>query len=214
MRERNKNKRKSQRPDSALKERYLTGPASLAYDELVATIGLNLTEQEDSWGRYPRPQCANLLDKITKHEDLAILATFELARRLYAPRGQVVRSPSDLLKYLYGFASAHQENFFCLSLNGAHELITCRLITMGLANSCQTHVREVFTEAIRERACAVILAHNHPSGSLEPSQADLDVCQRFDQASEIIGIKILDHVIFSTQGLYSIKLKERVNMSH
>jgi len=63
---------------------------------------------------------------------------------------------------------------------------------------------EVFVEAVRQRATAILVAHNHPSGNLEPSVEDRDVTRRLRQAGDIIGIKVLDHLIFSEEGYFSM----------
>jgi len=63
---------------------------------------------------------------------------------------------------------------------------------------------EVFVEAVRQRATAILVAHNHPSGNLEPSVEDRDVTRRLRQAGDIIGIKVLDHLIFGEEGYFSM----------
>ena len=100
-------------------------------------------------------------------------------------------------------ADRKQEHFICISLNGAHEVIASRVITIGLVNATQVHPREVFCDPICDRASAVIVAHNHPSGQLEPSNADRLVTKNLKEAGELLGIRLLDHVIFSSAGFYS-----------
>jgi DNA repair protein RadC len=65
------------------------------------------------------------------------------------------------------------------------------------------HPREVFADPITDRACAIIVAHNHPSGKLEPSNEDLDITRRLRQSGEILGIPVLDHLVFSENGYFS-----------
>ena len=65
-------------------------------------------------------------------------------------------------------------------------------------------VIEVFTEAVRQRATAIVVAHNHPSGNLEPSMEDKDVTRRLRQAGDLLGIRILDHLIFGEEGFLSM----------
>jgi len=76
--------------------------------------------------------------------------------------------------------------------------------SVGLVNRTLVHPREVFTEAVRQRATAIVVAHNHPSGNLEPSMEDKDVTRRLRQAGDILGIKILDHLIFGEEGFLSM----------
>jgi DNA repair protein RadC len=132
-----------------------------------------------------------------------IVAAFELARRRIASDGVKIREPGDIIPLITHLADRKQETFICISLNGAHEVIASRIVTVGLVNLCQVHPREVFADPITDRACAVIVAHNHPSGSLEPSPEDRKVTDRLKEAAEIIGLNFLDHIIFSRKGYYS-----------
>jgi DNA repair protein RadC len=134
-------------------------------------------------------------------------AAVEFSRRRIAPRGYRVKSPSDVAP-LVGFIShAKQEHLVCLTLNGANEVIATRVVTIGLANMCHLHPREVFSDAITDRACSIILAHNHPSGELSPSPQDISITERIKQAGELLGIGLLDHIIVSINGHRSILRK-------
>ena len=77
-------------------------------------------------------------------------------------------------------------------------------VTSSIINQTITHPREVFADAIRERATAVVFIHNHPSGRLEPSEDDIALTQRFIKAGTILGIKIHDHLIISPDNYYSM----------
>ena len=89
-------------------------------------------------------------------------------------------------------------------LNGAHELMGVNVVTVGLVNRTIVHPREVFSEPIKLRATAIVLAHNHPSGNLEPSPDDLEVTLRIRKAGLLLGIEVLDHIIFSTDDYMSM----------
>jgi DNA repair protein RadC len=82
-----------------------------------------------------------------------------------------------------------------LLLDGRHAIIRRRKVSQGTVNSAPVHPREIFAPAIRAMAVAVILVHNHPSGDPEPSKEDIDVTKRLKQAGNIIGIRVIDHVI-------------------
>jgi len=84
-------------------------------------------------------------------------------------------------------------------------VIEKRTITVGLLNHSLVHPREVFADAITDRAAAIICVHNHPSGSLEPSQQDLAITKQLKDAGEILGIRLLDHVIVSRTGYISLR---------
>jgi DNA repair protein RadC len=93
--------------------------------------------------------------------------------------------------------------FLCISINGANEVITTRVVTVGLVNRSQVHPREVFADPITDRAATIIIAHNHPSGDLIPSKEDTEVTRQLKAAGETLGIKLLDHIIFNNKGYYS-----------
>jgi len=134
-----------------------------------------------------------------------IVAAFEIARRFAQRERPRIREPEDVLPYIQHIADKKQEYFLCLTLNGAGEVIQTRVVTVGLLDSSQVHPREVFADAIADRAAAVILAHNHPSGLLEPTPADLQVTRQLVEAGRILGIEVLDHLIVSKQGFVSLK---------
>jgi DNA repair protein RadC len=134
-----------------------------------------------------------------------LLAAFEFARRRIRPEGEAIRGATDVLPLVRHLADRKQETFIAVSLNGAHEVIASRIITIGLLNSTQVHPREVFSDAIRDRACAIIVAHNHPSGNVTPSEEDKAVTLQLKKAGELLGIRLLDHIIFSPQRYHSFQ---------
>ena len=133
----------------------------------------------------------------------AVAAAFELARRVLCPARRRIQIPSDALPMLDRFSDRKQEHFLTLSLNGAHEVIVVRTVSVGLVNRTMVHPREVFAGPLTDRAAAVILAHNHPSGSLDPSSEDDEITRRLVDAGQTLGIPVLDHVIFGSTGYYS-----------
>ena len=132
-----------------------------------------------------------------------ILSALEFSRRRIASEGRKVRAPEDILEVVGHLLDRKQETFVCISLNGAHEVIASRIVTIGLVNACQVHPREVFAEPITDRASAIIVAHNHPSGDLTPSEQDRLVTRRLKDAADLLGIRFLDHIIFSKRGVFS-----------
>lgn len=134
-----------------------------------------------------------------------LLANFELARRyLLESDRPVIDSPDKAVAELVEFRHKQQEYFICLTLDGANRLIDKRVISIGTLTASLVHPREVFADAIADRAASIIVAHNHPSGSLKPSPADLDITQRLKQAGEIIGIELIDHLILTKDGFRSL----------
>lgn len=132
-----------------------------------------------------------------------IAAAFEFVRRRIKPEGVKIKFPTDVLSLIQHYGDRKQEHFISISVNGANEVMNVRVVTIGLVNKSQVHPREVFADLISERASAVIIAHNHPSGDLNPSQEDIAVTKRLKEASAILGINLLDHIIFNTKGYYS-----------
>ncbi len=74
---------------------------------------------------------------------------------------------------------------------------------MGLVNKTQVHPREVFADPLTDRAAAIIIAHNHPTGNVTPSKDDVEITRGLKTAGETLGIRVLDHIIFSRRGYYS-----------
>jgi len=90
-----------------------------------------------------------------------------------------------------------------ITLDGASHIINTRTVFIGTLNQSLVHPREVFEDAIADRAAGIIIAHNHPSGTLSASQADIAVTQRLEEVSKLVGIELLDHVILAKDGFYS-----------
>jgi len=132
-----------------------------------------------------------------------ILAAIELSRRYLVRQNTKILSARDVWDLLRRYSDRKQEHFVALTLDGASHLIEERLITVGILNQSLVHPREVFSEAVSDRAAAVIVAHNHPSGHCFPSSEDRRVTRRLREAGEILGIELLDHVILTRDGWYS-----------
>ncbi|MBA3018799.1 MAG: DNA repair protein RadC [Desulfobacteraceae bacterium] len=134
-----------------------------------------------------------------------IAAALEFARRRIRPEGTKISSPVDVLPLISHFADRKQEHFICLSLNGANEVIISRVVSVGLVNKTQVHPREVFADPITDRAASIIVAHNHPAGTLTPSKEDIEITMQLKSAGKTLGIKLLDHIIFNHKGFFSFQ---------
>ena len=127
-----------------------------------------------------------------------IMAGYELWRRQFEVSDRpIIDSPEKAVEQLADLRDKKQEYFVCLTLDGANRLIAKRVISIGTLTSSLVHPREVFAEAITDHAASIIVAHNHPSSNLEPSQADRDVTERLREAGELLGINLLDHLIIT-----------------
>ena len=115
-----------------------------------------------------------------------------------------ISAPQDIYPALLEFVSKRQEHFIVVTLNGSHAVINVRVVSIGLVNRTVVHPREIFYPAVQDNAVSIIVAHNHPSGNLEPSKEDIEITDKVKKAGEIMGIQLLDHLIISKNGLFSL----------
>jgi DNA repair protein RadC len=203
------------RPREKLREK---GASALSDEELVAAIlgmgtaGVDVrTISKQVAGLIREHKEALKLDHLRGVPGMGlakaaqILSAFELARRHLLKDTVKISCAKDALPLLADITGKQQEYFICISLNGANEVIEKRVVTIGLLDKSPVHPREVFADVIADRAAAVIFAHNHPSGDLQPSQSDLQLQEQLTEAGKILGIRVLDHVIVSRKGYYSFQ---------
>lgn len=135
-----------------------------------------------------------------------ILAALELSKRyLIDSERPIIDSPERAVEQLADIRDKKQEHFVVMTLDGANRLIAKRIITIGTLTSSLIHPREVFADAITDRAASIIVAHNHPSGSLDSSQVDVEVTSRLKEIGNLIGVQLLDHVIVTKNEFATIK---------
>ena len=150
------------------------------------------------------------IDGIGEAKACSIVATMELSKRLIADRqGSVkvrIRDSRQVAEILTEeMMGEKRELFMALNLNSKLQIESKSVISIGNLDSAPVHPREVFGPAIRRGAAAVVVAHNHPSGDPTPSVQDIDVTKRLIKASEILGIRLLDHVIVGNGCFTSMK---------
>lgn len=148
------------------------------------------------------------IDGITRTKARTLIAAFEFARRsLHKGLGvqPVVSAPGDCLHYLTDIKDERREHFVTLYLNARNQVIHKELTSIGSLSSAIVHPREVFRFGVELSAASVILAHNHPSGDVSPSQDDINLTRRLVQAGEILGIDVLDHIIVGRDDFLSLK---------
>ena len=194
------------------------GAASLSdYELLMAIIGSGNAQADVT--KIAREVQKLLSDKGSEltYEDLLsvkslgpakatqIMAGFELWRRQFeVPDRPIIDSPERAVEQFADIRDKKQEYLVCLTLDGANRLIAKRVITIGTLTSSLVHPREVFADAITDRAASIIVGHNHPSGNLEASQADILVTERLRESAELLGIGLLDHFVVTKDSSASI----------
>lgn len=99
-----------------------------------------------------------------------------------------------------------REHFVCLYLDGQHAVIAYAIVSSGIANHSVVHPREIFQRAVLCGAVAIVIAHNHPSGNINPSKEDITVTTQISEASNVLGIKLLDHIIITNNSEFSFQL--------
>ena len=211
--------------DERPRERLLKyGVESLSLQELLSLI----------FGRGVRRELLttfNSLDKLSgasveelkkiKEIGLAracqLKACFEISRRLKSEeklnedKNKIIYSPKDIFQLLKEkIINFHKEYFIVVSLDNRNKVISIDTVSIGILNSSLIHPRETFEIAIKNHAASIILCHNHPSGELKPSEDDIKITKNLIQAGEILGIKIIDHIIVTKKEFFSMKEKRIV----
>jgi DNA repair protein RadC len=176
----------------------------------VAALARELLEKLDREKNIPPVKELARLSGLGETKACAVVAMLEYGRRRWGAAGARVKHPQDIFTLVRHNADRKQERFLCLSLNGAHEVLAIRVVTVGLVNRTIIHPREVFADVILDRAAALIVAHNHPSGRLHPSPDDDEITARLKAAAEILGFRFLDHLIFSESAWFSYRQNGRL----
>ena len=146
------------------------------------------------------------VDGLSKEKAIALSAMIEFARRRTAGRAtKKATRPQDVFEAVKHYFDAEQERFIVVGVNGAGEIAYSKVVTIGLLDRTLIHPREVFSDAIKMRCSGIFVAHNHPSSTVEPSEADIMTTERLKKAGELLGIQLLDHLVFSESEYYSVR---------
>jgi DNA repair protein RadC len=204
----------------------LRGPSQLSNAELLAIVMATSGQRGMSVLSLAQNVLANVGDisqlRHSSIEDLCqikgigpakatlILAVVELARRIGSNHHTItaIRSPQDVKELLWEkFQFEEKERFYCVLLNTKNHCLGIEEVSVGSLSSSIVHPREVFKAAVRRSAASIIVAHNHPSGDVTPSREDVEVTRRLGEAGRLLGIELLDHVIFGDRDILSLKEK-------
>jgi DNA repair protein RadC len=210
--------------DDRPRERMLrNGPGSLSVAELVAILWGVGNRKEDvlemarrTLQEYGEKAITNELSperlsqtaSISLTKACQVIASLELGRRFYARQssGQPVhiRNAKQAFQHLKDIGRSQKEQLRGLYLNSRYQLVHDEVISVGSLTSNVVHPREVFQPAIERGAVAIILAHNHPSGQLEPTMADINITEQLIAAGKLLGIELLDHLVIAAGKYVSI----------
>jgi DNA repair protein RadC len=147
------------------------------------------------------------INGLGKAKIISMLAALDLGRRSLSKKNDekiIFKNPKDIYDYYYPLISGLKyELFKVIAVDGRNVLIKDTTISKGILDASLVHPREVFKFALNENASAIFLLHNHPSGILKPSEDDLKITERLRSASELMGIRVIDHVIITEKNYYS-----------
>jgi DNA repair protein RadC len=210
-------------PANRPRERFLSsGPASLSPAELLAIIlrsgtrGRNIVdtcnELISQFGLEQLPgkslQELQKIRGIGQAKAMQVIAVFELHKHLHYSRNAnlKVQSARDVFEYMKGRIPDETKEHLCiLFLDAKNRIIRHEIVSVGTLTASLIHPREIFKAAIRESANSVILVHNHPSGDVQPSNADKQVTTILKQAGNLLQIDLLDHVIVGADDWFSFR---------
>ena len=142
-----------------------------------------------------------------------ILAAQELIKRALEIQEEtlpLIQSVKDVVAQAVYMREKTREHLMAIYLNARSEMIFKKPMFIGTLNANLVHPREIFSEALRQNAASVILAHNHPSGDPEPSEDDLEITKRLIEAGKIMGIDVLDHIIITKTKVFSFKKRKLI----
>jgi len=210
---------KTERPREKLISK---GPQNLKDEEFLAILlgtgveGKNVIEvAKQILNKYSKKRLLKLtyndLSKIKgigPAKACTILAAAELVKRALKIGEEtlpVIHSTKDVIAQVGYLRNKLREHLVATYLNARNEMLFRKHIFIGTLDANIAHPREIFSEALRQNAAAIILVHNHPSGDPEPSKADLEITKRILEAGKIMGIDVLDHVIITKNKVFSFK---------
>ncbi|MDI6451953.1 RadC family protein [Peloplasma aerotolerans] len=191
-----------------------TGRKDLSVLELSKNVLYHLESLED----LKRMTVQELLQVkgIKEAKATTIIAAIELGKRLSnlnREKKSLIQSPYDVYMLLHHELShLEQEHFICIYLNTKSEVIKKDTIFIGTINQTLIHPREIYKHAIKLSAAAVLFVHNHPSGDSTPSKADIKATTSLMEASTIMGIDLIDHIIIGHHEYYSLKEQKKTKI--
>lgn len=201
-----------------------SGPNALTTNELLAIVLGTGTTKEGVMemtsrvmkeygdraiiGRANAKELSETMD-IPLVKAMQIVAVGELGRRFFEKKDgplTTIRTAQDVFEYTKDMRDLPKEHLRGIYLNTHHRIVHDETISIGTINTSITHPREVFKPGIEYGAVAVILVHNHPSGVVTPSEADIEITKQLVTAGKIVGIHLIDHVIVGKDSFASVSV--------
>ena len=155
----------------------------------------------------------NNVDGIGIAKSTQLISAIEFSKRFLIKEGTKIETVEDILNLGKELINKQQEYFLTLTLDGASNLIEKRIVFIGTLNQNIVHPREIFVDAISDRAAGIIFIHNHPSGIFEPSEEDKKITKKLVEVGKLIGIEVFDHIIISKNGYYSFRENGLLNLN-
>lgn len=143
------------------------------------------------------------IDGMGESRALVIAAALELGRRRRGILRSSINAPKDVIPFLQHYTLMPTEHIITVTVNGAKEILSTRVVSVGTINKALIHPREVFANAVSEYASGIICCHNHPCGQCYPSNADIDSTKILQKAAKILGIVFMDHIIITKEDYFS-----------
>ncbi len=195
------------------------GPKALSDEELLAVILGTGTKDKDvitlsrevlreGWGRLRDMSLEELrrFRGLGEVKALQIKALLEIAERIKRPGGDLrILSPETAYRFLRTRFTSQRETLIALYLDLSHRVIGEEVVAIGTVNRLTAQPKEVMLKAVQLAAYGILIAHNHPQGSPEPSEEDIRFTKRLREACEILGFELIDHIIISEEGYISFR---------
>lgn len=182
--------------------------------ELMRDVMRTCDDKLETLGHYTIAELCGFKG-IGEAKAVTIMASVELGkRRLQEMNSKTVvsiSSPDDIYKYMGAVMSElDHEEFWCIMLNNAHRIISRKMISSGGMSETTVDVRMIMREALLSKSCAIVLVHNHPSGNISPSTHDFRITSKIKEACDLMGIRLLDHLVYTDNSYYSMANEGRL----
>ena len=202
------------------------GPDKLTSEELLALVlgsgtkGVNARTLAGRILRKNKEKINSLTLEDLKNEKglgkvkaAQVVAVLELGKRLFAgKKNNIILSPENVWERCEDIRSSKKEHFVVFFLDARSQEIKREIISVGTLTASLVHPREVFESAIKANAVSIILAHNHPSGDVEPSEDDIEITKKLIHAGRILNIGVFDHVVVTKDSYISIEMSYDKNI--